>query len=432
LIRGPGRSWARLLILGGSIAAAVFAAVSLAGTSATGEAGHARQLLVTRAPAGDGTAQRGRGQAVAFWLAWNTAITESQVPWDAVTQVDLFALKTTDGTALDTATNSIDLIDVRAWVRMIHQHHRLAFISIGGSNDTNWVNACNRTNLSGFTRNLVRYMVSGGFDGVDLDIESSPPNWASCVRAIAQAAHAVKTRAGARPIVSTDIDQSWMDPYVAGFYRWPDQFNLMYYGWPVGSYNCGSVTGSGAGDVAASGPANTCSYVNQLVVKLHDVGHVPYGKMVLGMSPGGRQAQCCYTTLGMTRGTVDTRSSVTSIPLSSPLRTALPAGEVVLASRENPPLHYQMFRTSGATQGAMSVPITGTVPGESSGAHAFPARSEVQSAYAGPWDCGNFARYAAAHRLEGVMIWDLQEEALTHHGQFPCFAQVARYTVPAQ
>ena len=53
--------------------------------------------------------------------------------------------------------------------------------------------------------------------------------WSTCVEAIAQAAHATTTAAGATPIVSTDVDQTWMAPYVGGFASDPDQFNLMGY-----------------------------------------------------------------------------------------------------------------------------------------------------------------------------------------------------------
>jgi GH18 family chitinase len=412
------------------IAAAV-AVLIIARSSASGDAAGSRHASANRMLDKGAGQSRAKRQGVAFWLAWNTSIVESQVPWNAVTQVDLFALKTTNGTALDTVTNGINRINVPAWVKVVHQHHRLAIISIGGSNDTNWVNACNATNISGFSANLVRYMVSNGFDGVDLDIESSPPSWASCVRALTRAAHAVRTRAGATPIVSTDVDQSWMDPSVARFHRWPDQFNLMYYGWPVGSYNCGAVTGNGVYGSVPPGPANTCSYVNQLVVRLHNVG-VPYSRIVLGMSPGGHQAQCCNANLATTGRSIDTGRSVTSIPLSAALSAAIPAGEVVLARGGSLPSHYQMFTTSGAAQGATSIPVTRTVSGVSSGAYVFPSGSELQNAYLGPWDCGNFARYAAAKGLEGVMIWDLQEEALVHHGHFPCFAQVAPYVQPAR
>jgi hypothetical protein len=364
-------------------------------------------------------------QSVAFWLAWSGSIRESQIPWNAVTQVDLFALTTTtntsgctsDCTTLDTSQNGISRMNLPAWVSAIHQQGKLAMISIGGSTDQDWANACAAGNLPGFAAELVDYMVSNGFDGVDIDIESLSGSgaqltlWGTCVQTIAQLAHQAVTAAGRTPIVSTDVDQSWMDGAVARFSQWPDQFNLMYYGYPTGSYSC----------------ANACAEVNSLVQGLHVTGHVPYDEMVLGMSPGGGQDQCCYTNLATTAADVDTAGTVSSIPLSSGLSTAMPAGNVVLASSENPPAHYEILTTPGAAQGAMSIPVTGSVSG--SGAYTFPSGSDVQSDYAGPWDCGNFARYAASSGLEGVMIWDLQEEASEHSGQFPCFAQVAPYVV---
>ena len=350
------------------------------------------------------------GQSVAFWLAWSGSLAESQIPWRAVTQVDLFALKTTDGTALDTTSNGLSNMNVPAWVSMIHQHGKLAMISIGGSNDQDWVDACNSTNISGFTTNLVHYMVSNGFDGVDIDIESSPSNWATCVQAIAQAAHEVTTHADKTPIVSTDVDQSWMAPDVARFYPWPDQFNLMYYGYPTGSYGC----------------ANDCSQVNSLVHRVHKTGHVPYNKMVLGMSPGGHEAQCCYVDLATTVAKVS--GPITSIPVAS-ITTAIPPGHIVLATTENPPVKYQILTTSGAAvcSSHCSIQITHSPTAN----YSYPSGSYMQNAYRGPWDCGNLARYAAANGLEGVMIWNLQEEAAEHHGHSPCFDQIAPYVVPA-
>ena len=365
------------------------------------------------------------GQSVAFWLAWSGSIRESQIPWDAVTQVDLFALTTntntsscaSDCTTLDTSQNGLSRMNVAAWVSAIHQQGKLAIISIGGSTDQDWSHACAAANLPGFASELTDYMVSNGFDGVDIDIEALQGSgaqltlWAQCVQTITQAAHAATTQAGRTPIVSTDVDQSWMDSAVATFEQWPDQFNLMYYGYPTGSYSC----------------ANACATVNALVQRLHTTGHVPYDEMVLGMSPGGGQAQCCYSDLATTTTAVDTGGAVSALTLSSGLSAALPAGNVVLASGEDPPAHYEIFTTSGAAQGATSIPITGEVSG--SGAYVFPSGSEVQSDNAGPWDCGNFAGYAASAGLEGVMIWDLQEDAAEHGGQFPCFAQVAPYVV---
>ena len=123
------------------------------------------------------------------------------------------------------------------WVSTVHQHGRLALITVGGISDQHWSTACNSTYRGAFVSNLVSYMVSNGFDGVDIDIEQNdwgsqqPPvaAWDTCVQAISQAAHAARTQAGATPIVSTDIDQTWMDSDVAGFATYPDQFNLMGY-----------------------------------------------------------------------------------------------------------------------------------------------------------------------------------------------------------
>ncbi len=67
-----------------------------------------------------------------------------------------------------------------------------------------------------------------------------------------------------------------------------------------------------------------------------------------------------------------------------------------------------MFTTSGAASGATSIPITGSVRGN--GSFAFPSGSEVQSDYAGPWDCYNLAAYAKANGYQGNMEFDLQNE----------------------
>lgn len=176
------------------------------------------------------------GQSVAFWLGWDSSMTEAQIPWNAVTQVDLFALQTTAGSGLDTSLLNATG-NVANWVSTVHQHHRLALITVGGISDQHWDTACSATYRSAFVTNLINYMVSNGFDGVDIDIEQNDwgsqqapvAAWDTCVQAISQAAHATTTKAGATPVVSTDVDQTWMDPYIAGFASSPDQFNLMGY-----------------------------------------------------------------------------------------------------------------------------------------------------------------------------------------------------------
>jgi hypothetical protein len=345
-----------------------------------------------------------------------------------MTQVDMFALKTTNGTALDASTNRVSQYNLPNWTAMVHSHDiagtttpEQAIISIGGSNDSDWQYACDSTNQAGFVQNLVNYTVSNGFDGVDLDIENSGSLSASqlegCVQAIATAVHAATTTEGKTPIVTEDMDESLANsmPYSTIQYdiSYLDQVQLMYYGFnPTTNWNCG--TGI---------PANTCAYVTQMVTNATSQG-IPADKLLLGMDITSGFAQGNYATLAPTTSAVDTTSGTpASIPVSS-ISSTISAGDIVLATTENPPAHYEVFTTSGAAvcTSNCSIPITGELYGN--GSYAFPSGSVVQSAYAGPWDCYNMGHYAATHGLKGNMIFDLQEEESAHNGSFACSDQI--------
>jgi Glycosyl hydrolases family 18 len=168
-----------------------------------------------------------RGVIMAFDLGWEPA---RNVPWSALTEINLFTLQTSNGPALD--THLVRRVNVAARVRAAHAHGVKPFISIGGSDDQNWENACNDTNRAQFVQNLVGYATSRGFDGIDLDIEDDfwssqdPPVAAmtTCIQAVSNAAHA------AGLLVSADVITNWQGPWY-----WPskasvDQYNLMTYG----------------------------------------------------------------------------------------------------------------------------------------------------------------------------------------------------------
>jgi len=82
-----------------------------------------------------------------------------------------------------------------------------------------------------------------------------------------------------------------------------------------------------------------------------------------------------------------------------------------------------VFTTPGAASGATSIPITGKV--RANGSFAFPSGSDVQSAYAGPWDCYNLAQTAKANGMLGSMDFALQSEYSDYKGSFPCLDQIA-------
>ncbi len=372
--------------------------------------------VVTSASTGGG----GGHQVFANYLGWGANL-GSNLPWNDVTQFVMFALDTENGTGLNASQNEVSSYNLPNWTAMIHSHGDQAFIAIGGSNDENWQNACDSTNQAGFVTNLVNYIVSNGFDGVDLDIEQSGNLTASqlegCVQAIATAAHAATTEQGKTPIVAEEMDESLYNsmPYSTIQYdiSYLDQVQLEYFGYnPDTDWNCG--TGS---------PANTCAYVTQMVAHATNQG-IPADKLLLGMDSSGGYAQGKYSTLGTTTSGVNTTSGTpSSIPVSS-ISSAISAGDIVLATTENPPAHYQVLTTSGAAacSSNCSIPITGEVYGN--GGYAFPSGSDVQSAYAGPWDCYNMGNYAATHGLKGNMMFDLQDDESGHNGSFACSDQI--------
>ena len=363
----------------------------------------------------------GNHQMFANYLAWANDL-GSNLPWNDMTQVVMFALKTTNGTALDASTNEVSHYNLPNWTAMIHSHGEDAFIAIGGSNDGDWQDACNSSNQAGFVTNLVNYIVSNGFDGVDLDIENSGSLSASqlegCVQAIATAAHAATTKQGKTPVVAEEMDESLYNsmPYstIQSDIADLDQVQLEYFGFnPYSDWNCSTGT-----------PANTCAYVTQMVAHALNQG-IPANKLLLGMAVSGSYAQGTYSTLAPTISAVNTTTGMpASIPVAS-ISSTISAGDVVLATTENPPAHYQVFTTSGTgvCTSNCSIPITGEVYGN--GAYSFPSGSVVQSAYAGPWDCYNMGHYAATHGLKGGMIFELQSDAGNHNGSFSCSDQIA-------
>jgi hypothetical protein len=186
-------------------------------------------------------------QSVLFWLAWDGGKLNA-IPWNAVTQVNLFSLSTcsrrghpaadcTGPTSLSTRFNGVT--NVRSFVRTVHAHGKLALISIGGSTNPNWYYPCSPAHVAAFAQKLVRYMRTNGFDGVDLDIEQdagtgkpalTAADLRACTRAVYRDAKAVKTALGGVPLVTSDVDPTTdfdigriQGPYV-------DQFNAMSYG----------------------------------------------------------------------------------------------------------------------------------------------------------------------------------------------------------
>ena len=362
-------------------------------------------------------------QSEAYWLGWEPqVVSEANLPWADLTEVAMFSLEVEDGSGLNTTQNSLQSYNMPQWTAMLHQHGVRALISIGdntGGGGGSFGTACDSTNQAQFVSNLVHYAVSNGFDGIDIDDEDGSQSLSAlegCVQAITAAAHAATSHQGKPLIVQSEDNQTLFNsnPYGqngpdASFL---DQIAFEFYGFnPANNWNCGTGT-----------PADTCAFVNELDTRTFNAGR-PAGKVLLGMSTCCDAAQAAYSNLSTTSASVDTSASVTSLPLAAALTSALPAGNVVLASTGTPPAHYEVFTTPGAATGATSIPITGSVRGN--GSFAFPSGSNVQSAYAGPWDCYNLAQNAKANGMLGSMDFALQSEYAAYNKSFPCLDQIA-------
>lgn len=173
--------------------------------------------------------------SMAFAIGWQMPTTPA---WGNINQEDLFALQTENGTGLDTSFIEGNGVNPQAFTAAAHAHNVQALITIGGSSDQNWQNACDSTNQAGFVSNLVSYMLTNGFDGINLDIEDDvfasqgPPSaeMTSCIEAISTAAKAVTTQQGGVPLITADVITNWEGPWFAPSQSYVDQFDLMTYG----------------------------------------------------------------------------------------------------------------------------------------------------------------------------------------------------------
>ena len=199
-------------------------------------------LTTVGAAAGSGAQPRSGDAATAAQRQPTVAVFDvgwaptRRMPWRDLTQADLFSLVTQNGSGL--RTSNLAGVAVKRWVAAAHAHHVQALITIGGSDDQHWQDACNDNNRAQFVGNLVAYAVSHGFDGIDLDIEDGlwgsqgPPSPAmtTCIEAAATAAHAADSKAGKPLWVSADVITNWEGGWFTPSRSYVDQFNLMTYG----------------------------------------------------------------------------------------------------------------------------------------------------------------------------------------------------------
>ena len=373
-------------------------------------------------PTGTVPPTKGATPGVPVSMAWYPAFEEgvmpvSAIPWTKLTQVDNFSLVTeTSAPFLGAGSDQINAAEERNFVAAAHAHGDQAFVTIGGSSDQHWSTACLPANQSKFSDAIVSHLRTYGYDGVDLDIEEGTfiesSNLVSCVRAIHDAVTAVKVN-GHVPQVSADEGDwyvSWYRPLVP----YVDQLNMMSY-----EAYCNP---SGCSDAPAGAGTDHLSFATW--ISGNERAGWPASKLTMGFatsgdacgSPQGCWAMYNYVTLGTLTG----QATSTSIPVGA-LGAAIPAGKIVLATTGNYPAHQQIVTTTGAAQGATSIPLSGNPTLN----YAYGSGNLALSAYDGPPGCGPAAAYAAANGLAGTGLWTPPDEAAHHSGQTPCLDAIA-------
>jgi len=166
----------------------------------------------------------------AYYPGWlQSGHTMASLPWSGMTQINDFSLMTsTARNGSIVLGHSLTTSNMQALVTAAHQHGIKINISIGGAEDNNFDAACSTTNRSTFVSNLISYVTTYEFDGVDLDIEQdfNHTDYQNCVHAIRTALDQLPTP---RKTLTMSADPDWQAGMASLVQQYVDQINLMSY-----------------------------------------------------------------------------------------------------------------------------------------------------------------------------------------------------------
>jgi chitinase len=218
----------------------------------------------------------------AYYACWM----ENQLPPDkidcgAVTHIIHFAIRpNADGTL--NAGGFSEQAQILATVQAVHRAGKKILIAVGGwwCRDV-FEGAMSSSNRPGFINNLVDFMVSNGYDGIDIDMEDMQPQDAADYIAFIKGLRFRLDQLNPRPLLTAAV--GWEYPTFASLKNEFDQINLMTYdfsgawgGWVVWHnspiYNGNQTLRNGAPLPSAD------SYVNRMLA----LG-VPANKIGIGI-----------------------------------------------------------------------------------------------------------------------------------------------------
>jgi chitinase len=310
----------------------------------------------------------------------------AQVDFTVVSHVIHFSvMPNVDGT-LNTTTNGITAAFSADLISHAHAAGRPVLICAGGSSSqAGFQGATTSANLAGFVRELVTFMSSNGYDGVDIDWEPLPasdgPQFSNLVNALRVALDQITPR----PLLT--VATASEPALFASLQNQFDQINLMTYdlagpweGW-VTWFNAPIYDGGyrfhSNGRLIPSADGMVTNFIGS--------GVLP-GKLAIGVCFYGRVwTHGAGTSTG---GTLLPRQSWTTVPTVTPV--------AYFAIMTN---YYQsaLYHWDEAAQAAY-LSITNAV-----------ATNDIFLSYDDEHTCQAKVSYARNQHLGGVMIWELSQ-----------------------
>ena len=161
----------------------------------------------------------------AYYAGWEQLrLPPNEIDYNAFTHVIHFALYPTSGPNFSGVLNGMTPEHLLALTSAAHAAGKKAIISIGGWG-ADFSQQVNSTNRTAFINNLVQFMQTYGYDGLDLDWEpvSSPANWKLFIPQL-RAAMAAANPNWILTVAAFSYDQAVVDTW-----QYFDQINLMTY-----------------------------------------------------------------------------------------------------------------------------------------------------------------------------------------------------------
>jgi len=168
-------------------------------------------------------------------LQWSTGYTfgrnhlnPSIIPWGAITHISHFALWVASDSTVSGSTLGLSTSASQALVAEAHRNGRRALICVGGyGNGPAFAAAtADATKRAKLINNIVNYMTTYGYDGVDLDWEDGMI--ASQHVALAGEMRAKLDAISPRPLLTFAV-QCWIHANDAQIEPYADQMNIMSY-----------------------------------------------------------------------------------------------------------------------------------------------------------------------------------------------------------